>query len=246
MAQLKAAVKRHGKHYTPAALADFLASRVLEQLAESGPKHLRILDPACGDGELLFAAHRMAEALLPAAHISLVGYDLDSHAIAVARERSSELGIAAEWHQGDFLQIGRTLLDGSFDAIITNPPYVRTQQLGQETAQLLAAEFKLSGRIDLTHPFVVMMPSLLRPNGVVGLLCSNRFLTTRAGANMRRVFQTSLDPMEIYDLGDTKLFSAAVLPAIVIAANRSPHESDTCTFSSAYVTDTLSITSEED
>lgn len=245
MLQLKAAVKRHGKHYTPAALADFLAVRVLEQFVGAGRKSLRFLDPACGDGELLFAVRRMAEELLPATEISLVGYDLDADAIGVAQERASELGVAAELHQGDFLQIGRKLPDGSFDAIITNPPYVRTQQLGQETAQLLAAEFRLSGRIDLTHPFVVLMPSLLRPNGVVGLLCSNRFLTTKAGANMRRVFQTSLDPVEIYDLGDTKLFSAAVLPAIVIAANRPPRESGICSFSSAYVSDALSVTSEE-
>ena len=245
MSQLKAAVKRHGKHYTPAALADFLAARVLRQLADSGRISLRILDPACGDGELLFAVQRMAEEILPAIKLSLVGYDLDADAIGVAQERASELGITAEWHQGDFLHIGRTLPAATFDAIITNPPYVRTQQLGQETAQLLASEFKLSGRIDLTHPFVVMMPSLLRPKGVVGLLCSNRFLTTKAGANMRRVFQTSLDPMEIYDLGDTKLFSAAVLPAIVIAANRPPRESDICSFASAYVSDASSVVTEE-
>ncbi len=44
--QQKAAVKRHGKHYTPPALADFLAERVLHQLAASGQETLRILDPA--------------------------------------------------------------------------------------------------------------------------------------------------------------------------------------------------------
>jgi adenine-specific DNA-methyltransferase len=241
VSQLKAAVKRHGKHYTPPALADFLAGRVLGQFLDSDGRSLRILDPACGDGELLFAVHRVAERLLPNHAIALVGYDLDGVAIDLARERAAELGIATDWHQGDFLQTGRTLSSGSFDAIITNPPYVRTQQLGHETAQLLASEFRLTGRIDLTHPFVVMMSSLLRPGGIVGLLCSNRFLTTKAGANMRRVFQTSLDPLEVYDLGDTKLFSAAVLPAIVIAVNRSPQESRTCSFSSAYVSEDPSI-----
>ncbi|MEI8081791.1 MAG: DNA methyltransferase, partial [Actinomycetes bacterium] len=108
--------------------------------------------------------------------------------------------------------------------------------------QLLATEFKLTGRIDLTHPFVTLMPTLLRPGGLLGLLCSNRFLTTRAGANMRRVFQTSLDPIEIYDLGDTKLFSAAVLPAIVIAVNRRPQESTVCSFASAYTDESAAPT----
>ena len=242
MSQPKAAVKRHGKHYTPPALADFLAERVLRQLAASGQEALRVLDPACGDGELLFAINRMAKQLLPGTTLSLIGYDLDADAIGLAEGRASDLGISMEWHKGDFLQLGRGLSNGSFDAVITNPPYVRTQQLGHETAQLLATEFKLTGRIDLTHPFVTLMPKLLRPDGILGLLCSNRFLTTRAGANMRRVFQMSLDPIEIFDLGDTKLFSAAVLPAIVVAVNRRPQESTVCSFASAYTDESATPT----
>jgi adenine-specific DNA-methyltransferase len=243
LSRTTAAVKRHGKHYTPALLAAFLAERVVSQLriqrarnAQSGG--LRILDPACGDGELLFAVHRVAEQLLPGVNVLLVGYDLDTDAIRLASERAAELGIKVDWHEGDFLRAARELPRGSFDAVITNPPYVRTQQLGQVTAQTLAAEFGLTGRIDLTHPFVVLLPSVLRHDGVVGLLCSNRFLTTKAGANVRSVFQTSLDPIELYDLGDTKLFTAAVLPAIVIALNRKAQESTYCSFTSAYEDET--------
>ena len=249
MSQTTAAVKRHGKHYTPAPLATFLAERVVSQLrvqlgqnATSGG--LRILDPACGDGELLFSVYRVAAQILPGVSVSLVGYDLDSEAIRVANERAADLGVRVEWHQGDFLQASRELPRGSFDAVITNPPYVRTQQLGQTTAQTLAAEFGLAGRIDLTHPFVVLLPSLLRHDGVVGLLCSNRFLTTKAGANVRSVFQTSLDPVELYDLGDTKLFNAAVLPAIVIALNHKAQASTSCSFTSAYADEAAIATSD--
>lgn len=240
--QTSAAVKRHGKHYTPTLLATFLAQRVVSQLPiQTGSRDdettVRVLDPACGDGELLFAVHRVAEQLLPGVEISLVGYDLDNEAIQVASQRAAELGIPVDWHQGDFLQARRDIPQGSFDAVITNPPYVRTQQLGQQAAQLLATEFGLTGRIDLTHPFVVLLPSLLRRDGVVGLLCSNRFLTTKSGANVRKIFQSSLDPVELYDLGDTKLFAAAVLPAIVIALNRKTEDSTTCSFTSAYETE---------
>jgi adenine-specific DNA-methyltransferase len=227
-----AEVKRHGKHYTPTELARFLAERVLAHVQRKTT--IRVLDPACGDGELLFAIHQVATEQLIQASITLVGYDLDPSAVAVARSRAEALGIVVEWHEGDFLQAGRDLPNGSFDAVITNPPYVRTQQLGQAAAQTLAADFGLSGRIDLTHPFVVLLPSLLRWDGVVGLLCSNRFLTTRAGANVRSVLQTSLQPVELYDLGDTKLFQAAVLPAIVVALNRATDPAMECIFTSAY------------
>ncbi|WP_436492871.1 N-6 DNA methylase [Actinokineospora sp. HUAS TT18] len=224
-----AEVKRHGKHYTPSELAAFLAERVLGQLR--GQAEIRVLDPACGDGELLFAIHKLAAERFQ--QVTLVGYDLDPAAITVARARAESLEIAVDWHEGDFLQAGRELPAGSFDAIITNPPYVRTQQLGQ-AAQTLAADFGLKGRIDLTHPFIAMLPSLLGPDGVAGVLCSNRFLTTKAGANVRTVLQTALQPVELYDLGDTKLFDAAVLPAIVIALNRVPSMTAECSFTSAY------------
>lgn len=226
-------VKRHGKHYTPTELARFLAERVLEQV-DGNREQVSVLDPACGDGELLFAIYEVAAERLPNARIVLTGYDLDSGAVAVTRQRAEELGIHIELHEGDFLDASRELPNGSFDAVITNPPYVRTQQLGQEAAQVLATKFGLTGRIDLTHPFVVLLPSLLRAGGVVGLLCSNRFLTTKAGANVRKVFQHALQPVELYDLGDTKLFTAAVLPAIVIALNHAPDKEISCTFTSAY------------
>ncbi|WP_051020464.1 Eco57I restriction-modification methylase domain-containing protein [Nocardia araoensis] len=224
--------KRHGRHYTPPVLARFLAQRLLRHVQPSGAGVLRVLDPACGDGELLFAVHREVATRFPGIRLVLIGYDLDARALAVARERARAEGIAAHWRKADFLAVEARLADGSFDAVITNPPYVRTQQLGGSTAQLLSKRFGLRGRIDLTHPFVATLPRLLAAGGVLGLLCANRFLTTKAGANIRRLLLTDLAPVELYDLGDTKLFTAAVLPAITIA-RRASH-GDGCRYVSAY------------
>ncbi|RBY88560.1 N-6 DNA methylase [Blastococcus sp. TF02A-26] len=224
--------KRHGKHYTPLDLADFLATRTLSRLGASD--RLTILDPACGDGELLLAAHRAAVALELDAELELVGYDLDPIAVTIARERAAAAGVPVQIEQADFLTASRNLGAHAVDAVITNPPYVRTQQLGQEFAQKLASEFGLQGRVDLTHPFVAIMPKILRPGGILGLLCSNRFMTTKAGVNVRRILQTDLTPVEVFDLGDTRLFDAAVLPAIVIAANERDTGGLDCPFSSAY------------
>ena len=47
--------KRHGVHYTPARLADFLAEQTVRQFEVREKQAIRILDPACGDGELLLA-----------------------------------------------------------------------------------------------------------------------------------------------------------------------------------------------
>ncbi|MFI6367576.1 Eco57I restriction-modification methylase domain-containing protein [Nocardia sp. NPDC050630] len=287
--------KRHGRHYTPPALARFLARRLLEHAplpadvglsgvaravgpdVRTGPGPgqewrpaalsgagmpdgeerdtaalgtgvreaglrvpnagvLRVLDPACGDGELLLALDQIAGELLPGVRVKLVGYDLDAAGVAVARERAQDAGVAVEWHIGDFLTESAGIAAGSFDAIITNPPYVRTQQLGGQTARLLSKQFGLRGRIDLTHPFVAVAPRLLRSGGVLGLLCANRFLTTKAGANIRSLLRTELAPVELYDLGDTKLFEAAVLPAVTIATRTAARA--VCRYVSAYEVDT--------
>ncbi|MGQ0839902.1 Eco57I restriction-modification methylase domain-containing protein [Actinokineospora sp.] len=195
--------KRLGVHYTPVGLAGFLAERV--SLAV-GDRPIRVLDPACGDGELL-AAIRLLHA-----DAELVGFDLDRDAVEVARDRLPSAVI----EPGDFTEFGDELPAGSFDVVITNPPYVRTQLLDGQAAHL-SARFGLRGRIDLTHPFVAMVPRLLRAGGVFGLLCSNRFLTTKAGGNVRELLTSRFAVHEVYDLGDTRLFDAAVLPAVVVA-----------------------------
>ncbi|MFG1792072.1 Eco57I restriction-modification methylase domain-containing protein [Nocardia sp. NPDC049149] len=236
--------KRHGRHYTPPALARFLAGRLLAQVPRPDSGVLRVLDPACGDGELLFALRTEAAAVLPGVRVALTGYDLDATALAVARARDAAAGIGADWQVGDFLTVAAELGSASFDAVITNPPYVRTQQLGGVTAQLLSKQFGLRGRIDLTHPFVATLPRLLGAGGVLGLLCANRFLTTKAGANIRRLLLTELVPVELYDLGDTKLFEAAVLPAITIA--RRGGGADGCRYVSAYETAGDEIAEEAD
>lgn len=234
--------KRHGRHYTPPVLARFLASRLLAHVTAPRSGVLRVLDPACGDGELLFALWAEATERLPGTRIELMGYDLDPVALRVAGERAAAAGIAVDWQVGDFLTVAAELAAGSFDAVITNPPYVRTQQLGGATAQLLSKQFGLRGRIDLTHPFVATLPRLLRPGGVLGLLSANRFLTTKAGANIRRLLLAELAPVELYDLGDTKLFEAAVLPAITIATRGG--DAGACRYVSAYEVDDGAIATE--
>lgn len=214
--------KRHGRHYTPTELAGFLADRsfTASRLQKSS---LKIIDPACGDGELLIAAARAARSAGYGGTLELIGYEISEDAVAAANHRLEVAGVRAKIVLGDFLVHQREIPSDSVDLIITNPPYVRTQHLGQEAARLLADEFALTGRVDLTHPFVSVASRLLCQGGILGLLCSNRFLTTLSGENVRwTLMSDGLQVGELYDLGDTKLFKAAVLPAIIIAGKTPP------------------------
>jgi len=84
-----------------------------------------------------------------------------------------------------------------FDLVISNPPYVRTQTLGTSTTRALGRRYGLSGRFDLYQAFTAAMIDALRPLGAMGLLCSNKFLTNRAGFAMRELLRQKLMLTEI-------------------------------------------------
>lgn len=234
--------KSAGIVYTPPELAAFLADQAFAALGSVGS--VRVLDPACGDGELLLAAVDAARVRGIAVE-SLVGYDTDEEAIRVAEARLQGQP-NVKLHCADFLELaantnGQPVLFSEanettleFDLVISNPPYVRTQTLGTKTAQALGRRFGLSGRVDLYQAFAVAMIGALRPWGALGLLCSNKFLTNRAGRSMRTLLHQELELAELVDLGDTKLFNAAVLPVIVSGRRYAGHGEGRPLFRSVY------------
>jgi adenine-specific DNA-methyltransferase len=219
-------------HYTPAELAGFLSEQALALAGARGP--LRVLDPACGDGSLLLA---LAEAAgrPRAGELRVVGLDRDAEALRAARQALTGQPLAAiELRQADFLADPAPQPAG-FDLVIANPPYVRTQVLGAERSRRLALAHGLSGRVDLFHAFVQAITDQLRHGGVLALLCSNRFLSTQAGEAVRALLQCDYQLHSITDLGDTKLFRAAVLPAVVIARRQPcPPPAGPCRFTRVY------------
>ena len=77
----------------------------------------------------------------------------------------------------------------------------------------------------------------MRPGGVLGLLTSNRFLTVKAGAAMRQLLAEQFEIKAIYDLGDSKLFDAAVLPVVLIAVKKPCDDNGICEFHRVCVSD---------
>ncbi|HEV2399368.1 MAG TPA: N-6 DNA methylase [Candidatus Sulfotelmatobacter sp.] len=235
-------VKEGGVHYTPPELAQFLASHVAAHLPDEQSQP-RLLDPACGDGELLEALAVQMPAQLRS-RSTFFGMESDPIAIQHATKRLRSLpDVRFELIETDFLSwttdfqqpqmFAPDAWHQPFDAVISNPPYVRTQVMGGGNAQKLATQFGITGRVDLYHAFALAMTLVLREGGVLGLLCSNRFLSVQSGATLRKVLLQDYALHDIFDLGDTKLFGAAVLPAIVIGTKAAPSKSE-CRFTRIY------------
>jgi len=231
--------KSDGVTYTPRALANFVAERIVETAQLSSGRAVRVLDPAVGHGELLLALlDRIGEP------VEVCGFETDPLALAEARERLSRehpqavlnlrLGSFLDHVLDDFAG-GLFGAGETYDLIIANPPYVRTQIIGADRARQLAQQFGLTGRVDLYHAFLLGMATVLAPDGAGGFIVSNRFMTTKGGASVRAGMMSGLRLREVYDLGDTKLFDAAVLPAVLIARGAGA-ERDTPSFLTIYQT----------
>ena len=225
-------IKANGIHYTPPELAAFLASSIRDYAEfQRGP--IRVLDPACGSGSLL-EAFAQTFPKRSRYRLQLTGFETDPDALKQARRRLKTVAAGKlSLRTTDFLTLDRINSQGmlfdavesaghKYDVVIANPPYVRTQVLGADQAQSLARQFGLTGRVDLYHAFAIAMANALRPGGTLGLLTSNRFLTIRSGESLRRFLRTTFHIQAVHDLGDTKLFAAAVLPVVVVATKGKP------------------------
>jgi adenine-specific DNA-methyltransferase len=223
----KEQIKNTGATFTPVMLANFLAAKIAVHM-NTGKQ--RVLDPACGEGELLLSMGQKLSDLKT--DFEIVGYDSNAQYLKLATTRMCSFGLDnVVFVEDDFLQSVdltqeqllfnfnsslQSSLNNSFDIVIANPPYVRTQILGTEQAQNLARKFNLKGRVDLYYPFLIAMTESLKQGGILGVITSNRYLSTKGGESIRKYLSENYEILELIDLGDTKLFDAAVLPAIFL------------------------------
>ena len=238
--------KADGATYTPNQLAKFVASQIVSQLASVLPvTPLRVLDPAIGEGALLVSLLNQLRSR-GIEDLDVYGFETDEAALRTATDHLGCLFPCARLHfsKESFLDFvdrvaNRDSLFGfdpsvEYDLVIANPPYVRTQVLGAGVAQSLARQYGLTGRVDLYYAFMLAMLSVLSEDGTAGIIVSNRFMTTKSGASVRKAVLDSFQVRHVWDLGDTKLFDAAVLPAVLLLQQKKNGRCQTPAFTSIY------------
>ena len=231
--------KNEGAHYTPSLLANFVSKEILKYSKLNNT--IRILDPAIGDGELIISL--LGELNRGNHDIIVCGFDINPDSLTIAKKRILKFdpSLNIELYNKNFLE---TCLEKDnlfnkfelpvFDVLIANPPYIRTQILGAKQAQTISSNFGLKGRIDIYQAFLVAISNVLDKNGVAGVIVSNRFLSIKGASKLRSILLNKYDIKHIWDFGDTKIFKAAVLPAVIILKPRTGKTTDKIQFSSIY------------
>jgi type I restriction-modification system DNA methylase subunit len=109
-----------------------------------------------------------------------------------------------------------------FDIVIANPPYVRQEEI-KELKPLLKDEYKYecyTGTADLFVYFYERSVKLLKPQGVLSFITSNKWYRAKYGANLRLFMATHTRLKSIIDFGDEGVFTAIAYPTIVVATRR--------------------------
>jgi hypothetical protein len=124
--------------------------------------------------------------------------------------------------QGDFLL---TPLEGRFDFVVGNPPYVRQELIHP----VLLAEYKklyptIYDRADLYIPFIERSLSILVKGGCLGFICSDRWMKNRYGGPLRSLVSEQFHLKIYVDMVDTLAFQEDVTayPAILVISRDAP------------------------
>lgn len=136
---------------------------------------------------------------------------------------NSATALADQWlSQGDFLL---TPLEGNFDFVAGNPPYVRQELI---PAPLLA-EYRIRfetvyDRADIYIPFIERSLKVLSNGGILGFICADRWMKNRYGGPLRGLVAERFHLKVYIDMVDTPAFYSDVMayPAITIISRENP------------------------
>lgn len=170
---------------------------------------------ALGDSVRAIELHRDSFRATRAVVVALLGRE------GIGKKEASAL--ADRWlSQGDFLLAP---LDGSFDFVVGNPPYVRQELIPNP----LLAEYRnrfqtMYDRADLYIPFIERSLGLLSEAGSLGFICADRWMKNRYGGPLRNLVADQFHLKFHVDMVDTPAFHSEVIayPAITIIAREPP------------------------
>lgn len=240
----KSGVEARGAVFTRPEVVDFILD--LAGYTEDQPLHLkRILEPSFGSGDFLLpAVGRLLTAWRASKSDGSAVKELGNAIRAVELHREtfeatraatieqlkqngiatrSAKALADRWLvQGDFLLAP---LDGQFNFIVGNPPYVRQELIPSP----LLAEYRsryetIYDRADLYIPFIEHSLLMLTEGGSLGFICADRWMKNRYGGPLRNLVAEKFHLKVYVDMMDTPAFHTEVIayPAITIISREKP------------------------
>lgn len=158
-----------GKVYTPRFLADWVASVLLENIKVINKTS--VLDPACGEGELLLSIKNKSKKKL-----HLCGVDIDPNAVNNAAMKFETEGvfiasdaIIPDKNKPVISSWTEMLRNRKFDGVIANPPW--GAHIFHSRKELIEAGYTLSkGQFDTWELFIELSLKIVKRCGVLAFI----------------------------------------------------------------------------
>lgn len=125
--------------------------------------------------------------------------------------------LVSEWVRiGDFLLADDV---AEADVVVGNPPYIRLEDLPRELSALYRRTWStMGGRADVYVGFIERGLAQLRPGGILGFICADRWMRNQYGAGLRSLVGERYAVEHVWVMHDVDAFEAQVsaYPAITV------------------------------
>jgi len=198
------------------------------------------VEPAAGDGaflgpmvERLVESCRILGRSLSECQSSLIAYELDEESTVRARafaqnilmnrgvRRTLAKRLAEAWVLNrDYLFDAESR---QADFIIGNPPYVRLEDIPEETASVYRNAYPtMRGRADLYVAFFEAALRQLKTGGVCAFICADRWMRNQYGAGLRQLITSAYSVEVLLSMHNANAFDDEVdaYPAITVIRHK--------------------------
>ncbi len=110
-----------------------------------------------------------------------------------------------------------------FDVVIGNPPYIRHEKI-RALKPALKTQFDnfFTSKADLSVYFYKRAAELLRDRGILTYICTNKFMRSGYGKNLRQFLSAEMSLQSLLDFGSVSVFEAAVDTCVVLVEKGAP------------------------
>ena len=127
--------------------------------------------------------------------------------------------------------------NGGFDIVLTNPPYVRQEDIGKSFKRKILTNYTseedppVEGKSDLYCYFYARANQLLRPGGIQVFICSNSWLDVGFGKTLQNYLLKNSHVIRIVDSRKDRQFASADVNTIIsFIRNAKPTDKDEIDF----------------
>ena len=212
--------KSNGAFFTPAYIVDYIIRHM------NPGKNEKVIDLSCGSGAFILGLLRhytsLGISVIDSVKNNIYGADILAYNVRRCKLIVIIYGLLNN-EVIDYDEINIICTDSlnyewntEFDVIVGNPPYIKFQDLDEDTREYLAKNWETTkyGTYNLYYAFFEIGHKLLSDKGRLGYITPNNFFTSLSGKCLRDYFQQSGCIYTIIDFSYTKVFDVRTYTCI--------------------------------